>query len=122
LPGKPKAGLIVDDFRRLALSMPEAEEKSHMGHPDFRVNNKIFATLQPDGRTGMVALNPERQREFVTENDAVFSPVPGGWGEKGATLVRLEAAGEEIVERALAAAYRLKTAVRPRKPASRKRL
>ncbi len=35
-------------FRKLALSLPEAVEKGHMGHPDFRVRNKIFATLQPD--------------------------------------------------------------------------
>jgi hypothetical protein len=34
-----------DDFRRIALSMPEAIESSHMGHPDFRVAGKIFATL-----------------------------------------------------------------------------
>jgi hypothetical protein len=32
-------------FRRLALSLPEAAEGAHMGHPDFRVRNKIFASL-----------------------------------------------------------------------------
>jgi len=38
----------VEDFRRIALSMPEATEASHMGHPDFRVGGKIFATIWPD--------------------------------------------------------------------------
>ena len=33
------------EFRRLALSFPETEEKQHMDHPDFRVRGKIFATL-----------------------------------------------------------------------------
>src|SRR5436190_22674219 len=33
------------DFRRLALSMPEAAEGSHFGNADFRVGGKIFATL-----------------------------------------------------------------------------
>src|SRR5262245_47259746 len=38
------------DFRRLALGLPEASEVGHMGHPDFRVGGKIFATLgYPDG-------------------------------------------------------------------------
>ena len=33
----------ADDFRRLALAFPGAEEREHMGHPDFRVGGKIFA-------------------------------------------------------------------------------
>ena len=44
-------------FRRLALALPEATERSHMGHPDFRVGGKIFATLGwPEGGWGMVKL------------------------------------------------------------------
>jgi hypothetical protein len=33
------------DFRRIALSMPEAVEGAHFGNADFRVDGKIFATL-----------------------------------------------------------------------------
>ncbi len=43
--------MTVDQARKTLLSLPNAEEKEHHGHPDFRVNNKIFATLWPaDGR------------------------------------------------------------------------
>ena len=35
----------IADFRRTALRLPEATEGAHMGHPDFRVRNKIFASL-----------------------------------------------------------------------------
>jgi hypothetical protein len=35
----------IDDFRRIALSLGGAEESSHMGHADFRVGGRIFATL-----------------------------------------------------------------------------
>ncbi len=35
----------TNDFRRIALSFPGAEESSHMGQPDFRVGGRIFATL-----------------------------------------------------------------------------
>jgi hypothetical protein len=31
--------MTAEDFRRIALSMPDAIEASHMGHPDFRVGN-----------------------------------------------------------------------------------
>jgi len=37
--------LDVSGFRRIALSLEGAEEKSHMGQPDFRVGGRIFATL-----------------------------------------------------------------------------
>jgi hypothetical protein len=50
------------DFRRIALSLPETEERKHMNHPDFRVAGKIFATLgYPDKTRAMVKLPPEQQ-------------------------------------------------------------
>ena len=53
-------------FRRLALGLPEATEGAHMGHPDFRVRNKIFASLGvPDADWGMVKLTPEQQEVLI---------------------------------------------------------
>jgi len=49
-----------EDFRALALALPDATESSHRGHPDFRVRNKIFATLWPEQNRGMVKLHPEQ--------------------------------------------------------------
>jgi len=40
--------MTVNDFLRIALSMPGATESSHMDHPDFRVNKRIFATIWPN--------------------------------------------------------------------------
>ncbi len=99
--------MTADEFRRMATSLPEASEQSHMGHPDFRVAGKIFATLgHPDGTCGMVKLSSEQQERFVAAEPDVFQPVKGGWGERGATTVRLRSAGEESVRRALVAAWR----------------
>ena len=50
------------DFRRIVLGLEGAVEGAHMGHPDFRVNNRIFATLHHDREFGMVTLTPEQQR------------------------------------------------------------
>ena len=98
--------MTVDDFRHLALSLPEAIESAHMGHPDFRVRNKIFATLWPNEALGMVKLTPDQQTLFVRSEPAIFVPVKGGWGRRGATNVRLEAANEASVRSALIAAWR----------------
>ncbi len=98
--------MTAADFRRLALALPEATESAHMGHPDFRVRNKIFATLDASETLGMVKLNPEQQHEFVKAHPEVFVPVKGGWGRKGATYVRLAAAEEEMLVKALGIAWR----------------
>jgi len=94
-------------FRRIALSMPEASESSHMGHPDFRVRGRIFATLGYPGKGwGMVKLTPEEQREFVRERPAAFVPVKGNWGRQGCTSVRLDVCDEETLGRAITTAWR----------------
>jgi hypothetical protein len=94
-------------FRKLALALPEAEERAHMAHPDFRVANKIFATLAyPDSAWAMVKLNLEEQHNFVQTYPVMFQPVPGGWGRKGATRVDLAKADAATVRLALTAAWR----------------
>jgi hypothetical protein len=70
----------TDQFRRLALELPEALESSHMDHPDFRVRGRIFATLWPDHGYGVVMLPSEAQPEFVEEHPAVFETVRGKKG------------------------------------------
>ena len=75
--------LSAKDFRRISLEMKGAVESAHMGHPDFRVNGRIFATLHPDHQSGMVKLTPDRQRIFVRENPSAFIPENGAWGAAG---------------------------------------
>jgi hypothetical protein len=99
--------MTVAAFRRLALGMPEASEVGHMGHPDFRVGGKIFATLgYPDASWGMLKLTPDQQEAFVSAEPTVFAPVKGGWGRRGATNVRLAAAKPRTLRVALAMAWR----------------
>jgi hypothetical protein len=98
--------MTAADFRALALELPEAAESAHMGHADFRVRGKIFATLAPDESWGMVKLNVEQQRLFVRTEPAVFQPIKGAWGKRGCTQVNLEAATEPSVRQALNAAWK----------------
>jgi len=98
--------MTVEDFRELALSLPEATEKAHMGHPDFRVKGKIFATLGPDESWGMVKLTPKEQKAFVRAEPVVFEPIKGAWGVRGCTKVCLEEATASVVRPALVAAWR----------------
>ncbi len=96
--------MTADEFREIALSFPEMEERSHMGHPDFRVGGKIFATLGPGLDWGMVKLKPEQQEEFMVLSTA-FKPAAGKWGLGGATIVDLASAEPATVRNAIAAAW-----------------
>jgi hypothetical protein len=98
--------MTAEEFRQLALSFPEAEERSHMGHPDFRVGGKIFATIAPDGERGMVKLNPEQQAVLTRSDPAAFEPASGAWGKSGCTMVVFASADETDARSALAAAWR----------------
>ncbi|HEV2470100.1 MAG TPA: MmcQ/YjbR family DNA-binding protein [Candidatus Sulfotelmatobacter sp.] len=94
-------------FRKIALSLPETEERSHMNHPDFRVAGKIFATLgYPDKTRGMVKLSPEDQHNFSKDYPEAFISVKGTWGRRGATSVVLKAAEKEVLAKAIEAAWR----------------
>ena len=96
----------ADDFRRIALGMKGAVESAHMGHPDFRVDNRIFATLHADNEWGMVILTPEQQQRFMEEAPKVFVPEAGAWGRQGCTAVRLDIVEEEVLGEAMTLAWR----------------
>jgi hypothetical protein len=97
------------DFRRLALTLKGAEEGSHMGAADFRVGEKIFATLASEGQGyGNLMLSPEQQAAFLDEQPDLFLPVSGGWGRLGATHIRLALASEDMLTGALHTAWRLR--------------
>lgn len=99
--------MTAQEFRRLVLSLPEVTESAHMGHPDFRVENRIFATLGFPGRGwAMIKLAPEEQEWLVRADPETFTPVPGGWGRAGGTNVRLRSAGKGQVREALRSAWR----------------
>ena len=108
-------------FRRIALGLRDAVEGEHMGHPDFRANGRIFATLHGDGAHGMVKLTPDQQQRFLREQPLAFSPENGAWGRQGCTRVKLDAIDEEILGAAVTLAWQNSGASRPRKKTKRGR-
>ena len=95
------------EFRKITLGLPEAIEKSHISHPDFRVKGgKIFATLgYPRDGFGVLVLTPEQQGELIGRYPEMLEPVKGGWGKRGSTQVLLKVARPEVVEPALKMAW-----------------
>ena len=108
-------------FRRIALALEGAIEGGHHGHADFRVGNRVFATLgYPDKLHGMVGLTLDQQRAHVREHPKAFLPVKGKWGEQGATLVHLRSADEETLGEALTLAWQNAVGKGPTRGAAKK--
>ena len=95
----------IEAIRKLALTFPGAEERPHFHLASFRVKNKIFATLWAKENRAMLKLSLVSQSIFCSFNSAVFFPVPGGWGAKGATFVDLKKVRKDMFKDALTTAY-----------------
>ena len=98
--------ITLSEARKLALTLPEVEEKSHFNQPDFRVKGKIFAVLHAEGNEIMVKLSIIDQSVFCAIDKSVIYPVPGGWGRKGATLINLKKVRRGIFMDALITAWK----------------
>ena len=110
--------------------MQGAVEGAHMGHPDFRANGRIFASLHTQDRLGMVKLTPAEQKALLKDAPRMFEPSAGAWGRQGCTNVILAAADVRTVRAAVQLAYegvmalpRKIARAKPvaRKPSARKR-
>ena len=94
-----------------------------MNHPDFRVAEKIFASLGvPNKDWGMVKLTLEQKRAFIDNASKIFKPSSGAWGRRGYTNVYLPAATATIVRAALdTAAKNIGTARQRKTPSAQRR-
>ncbi len=107
-------------MRAIALELPDVQEKSHFGHPDFRFNNKIFATLWPGQNRGVLKLSREEQAALALANADVFSIPPGG--ERGGwTSINLAKVSEDEFRQLIRKAWASLPRPRPRKEVARKR-
>lgn len=96
----------IENFRKMALSLPETTESLHFDKPSFRIKNKIFATIHTNDKRAMVKLSLVEQSVFSDIDRTIIYPVPGGWGRQGATFVELAKVKREILKEALECAWR----------------
>ena len=98
--------VTVEHAKKAALALPETEEKSHFDIPDFRIRNKIFATIHIDKHYMMIKLSPEDQSVFCSFDKNIIFPVPGGWGRRGATFFDLKKVKKPMLIDALGCAWK----------------
>jgi hypothetical protein len=93
--------------RELALALPGASEAPHFDRLAFRTSRKIFATLSPrDGDLNLM-FDPDLRDFYCEQAPHAFTPVPGGWGRRGATRCDLRNVDEAMLSSSLRAAHQL---------------
>ena len=98
--------ITIEQARKVALSLPETDEKPHFDLTSFRVKNKIFATIHADKNYVMVKLSAIDQSVFCAYNKEVIFPVPGGWGLRGATFIDLKKVKKSMLIDAITTAWK----------------
>lgn len=94
----------AERFRALVLTHSGTTEGCHMGHADFRLDGRIFASLSPDETWAALYLSPDDQARLTSEFPEQFEPLNGAWGRRGWTRVHLGRARVAAVRRGVAMA------------------
>lgn len=93
-------------FKEMAMALNEVVELPHFERTSFRVNKKIFATLDIQKKLVCLMLSEIDQSAFSTYDPKVIYPVPNKWGLKGATYVELAKVRKEVLKDALQVAHK----------------
>jgi hypothetical protein len=97
--------LTEDDVRRIALSLPEAEERETWGETTFRVRDKIFAMMAHGGDAVSVKTSIAEQSELLTLDPASFKPA-AYTGRFGWVSVNLATVDPGLMEQVITGAWR----------------
>ena len=92
---------IVAAVREICLALPEVEEKSGHGMPDFKVAGKSFATMavnhHGDGRIALWLSSPPGAQHLHVEGEPAFYFVPPYLGPRGWLGVHLDKGNDWFV-------------------------
>ncbi|MFE2720894.1 MmcQ/YjbR family DNA-binding protein [Kitasatospora sp. NPDC059327] len=97
--------VTFDEFRAMALALPEAAQQPTWEIETLRVRTKIFAMGSPDGGSVSVKASHEDQRELLAAEPEVFS-YPPYVGRHGWVGVRLDRVDPEELRELLTEAWR----------------
>lgn len=87
------------------LSFDEVIELPHFEKISFRVNKKIFATLNIQKKQATFKLSAIDQSVFCDFDPNSIQPATGAWGKQGWTIFGLEELADEMLIDALTLSY-----------------
>ncbi|MFE3505217.1 MmcQ/YjbR family DNA-binding protein [Kitasatospora sp. NPDC059160] len=97
--------VTFDEFRAMALALPEAVQEPTWGIQTLRVRGKVFAMGDPDGDSVTVKATREDQAELIAAEPEVFS-FARYVGRHGWVSVRLDLVDPEELRDVVTEAWR----------------
>lgn len=97
--------VAIKTFRQIALSFPGTVEQPHFDKTSFRVDKKIFATLDIQNKRACIMLSEIDQSVFSAYDKSVYYAVPNKWGKRGAPFVELAKVRKIMLRDSLEQAY-----------------
>ncbi len=96
-----------EDFRALALGLPEVGEGRHDGFPTFLVRGKRFATLGwPEAGVVSLVLDTAELEMLLEAGVSGISRAPGAFGQRGHARLDLKSADAPTILSVISMAWR----------------
>ena len=95
----------IETCRTIAMEYDECVELPHFEKSSFRVNKKIFLTLDDKHKRAVVKLTPVDQSVFCAFDKTAVYPSSGAWGKQGWTVVELKTVNKEFMKDIIRASY-----------------
>jgi len=95
----------ISKVESVALAFEEATMSPHFEKTSFRVRKKIFATMDSAKKEVVVKFTEADQDVYCSAKNNAITPVPGAWGKKGWTLIKLDLVDEALIKSALTTSY-----------------
>ena len=100
-----RRGVPLARLRKLALALPETEERTMYGTPAWYVRKKFFARMREDGETLVVRVDADELELRLRADPKAFYLTDHyrGWGM---LLIRLPAVSEPVLRELLVDSWR----------------
>lgn len=104
----------TETFRQLALSFANTVEQPHFEATSFRINGKIFASLEIEKAKACLKFSTDDQQQFCSFDKAIY-PVDNHWGKSGWTYIDINKIREDLLVDTLSSAYKEVTKTKKKK-------
>ncbi len=95
----------IPTYKKIALSFQGSVEEAHFEKTSFRINKKIFTTLDAPKKRVCLKLTKTDQSVFCAYDKTIIYPVPNLWGKHGWVFIELSLVPKAMLQDALTCAY-----------------
>ena len=97
--------ITTNQFKAIALKLPQAEESPHFEKTSFKIKKKIFATLDEANAVVTIKLSEIDQSVYCSIDKSLIYPVAGKWGTHGWTMINLSKVTKKLLVEVLNKSY-----------------